>query len=179
MCFPRHNAPSGDGRHRAWWTTLCHVTWGWWSSLWSFLELPENVGYTGLAKILPKTNKQTKTWMNFLANPILHSPTGCHQVLLGAAGSVEQRVLPRSFSFDYTVPVGLPLHQDTEPGMLSICWRAKRLWAWFCFFPRWVVRYWVAVFFLKFCSLFSLFNLLGFSMTVYFTVVISSIFTCT
>ena len=120
--------------------------------------------------------------MNFLANPILHWPTGYHQVLLGAARSVEQRVLPRSCSFDYTVPVGLPLHQDTEPGMLSICWRAKRLWAWFCFFPRWVVRYWVAVFFLKFCSplgsLFSLFNLLGFSITIYFAVVISSIFTC-
>lgn len=112
--------------------------------------------------------------MNFLANPILHWPTGSHQVLLGAAGSVEQRVLPRSCFFDDTVPVGLPLHQDTEPGMLSVFWRAKRLWAWFCFFPRWVVRYWVAVFFLKFCSplgsLFSLFNLLGFSMTVYFTV---------
>jgi len=119
--------------------------------------------------------EKKKNWMNFFANPIPHWPTGCYQVLLGAAGSVEQRVLPRSCYFDDTVPVGLPHHQDTEPGIHSVCWRAKRLWAWFCFFPRWVVRYWVAVFFLKFCSplgsVFSLFNLLEFSMTVYFTVV--------
>ena len=94
--------------------------------------------------------------------------------LLGATRSYWEQ-LPRSCYFDDTVPVGLPHHQDTEPGIHSVCWRAKRLWAWFCFFPRWVVRYWVAVFFLKFCSplgsVFSLFNLLEFSMTVYFTVV--------
>ena len=37
--------------------------------------------------------------MNFFANPIPHWPTGCYQVLLGATGSVEQRVLPRSCFF--------------------------------------------------------------------------------
>ena len=43
--------------------------------------------------------KNTKNWMNFFANPIPHWPTGCYQVLLGATGSVEQRVLPRSCFF--------------------------------------------------------------------------------
>ena len=102
--------------------------------------------------------------------------------LLGATRSYWEQLglwnrefFPGLVFFYDTVPVGLPHHQDTEPGIRSVCWRAKRLWAWFCFFARWVVRYWVVVFFLKFCSplgsLFSLFNLLEFSMTVYFTVV--------
>lgn len=82
MCFPRHNAPSGDGRHQAWWdtwTTLCQVTWYWWSSLWSFLVLPENVGYIGLAKILRKKKKLDEFFCQSntsLAYWVLPGPTG-------------------------------------------------------------------------------------------------------
>lgn len=122
----------------------CQVTWCWWSSLWSFLVLPESVGYIGLGKILPKKKKK-KTWMNFLANPILHWPTGSTRSYWERLGLWNREFFPGPV-FDDTVPVGLPLHPGHWTWHAFCLLESQETLGLVCFFPRWVVRYWVAVF---------------------------------